>query len=120
MSTELDFPYHFDGTERTATTSEADHIRDLIEQILFTAPGERVNRPAFGAGVHRLVFAPASAEAAATAEFVISGALSQQLGSRIVLDAVTTEAEEATLRVTIVYTITRTGERVTSEFTAAP
>lgn len=120
MKVEFDFPYHFDGTERTATTSEADHIRDLIEQILFTAPGERVNRPAFGAGVHRLVFAPASPEAAATAEFVISGALSQQLGSRIVLEAVTTEAGDATLQVTIVYTVVRTGERVTSDFTVVP
>ena len=46
---DLDFPYHFDGRGRTATTDRDDHIRDLIEQVLFTAPGERVMRPDFGA-----------------------------------------------------------------------
>ena len=48
---QIDFPYHFDGRDRTATVTEAEHVRDLIEQILFTSPGERVNRPEFGAGI---------------------------------------------------------------------
>ena len=56
----LDYPYHFDHRGRTAATSDADHIRDLIEQVLFTTPGERVNRPGFGSGVMQLVFAPNS------------------------------------------------------------
>ena len=57
---QLDYPYHFDGRGRTAETTDDDHIRDLIEQVLFTAPGERVNRPTFGSGVMQLVFAPNS------------------------------------------------------------
>ncbi|HYJ93736.1 MAG TPA: GPW/gp25 family protein, partial [Vicinamibacterales bacterium] len=56
----LDYPYRFDRSGWTATTGDEDHIRDLIEQVLFTAPGERVNRPTFGSGVLRLVFAPNS------------------------------------------------------------
>lgn len=116
MTTNVDFPYHFDGTERTATTDEAEHIRDLIEQILFTSPGERVNRPGFGAGVLQLVFDPASPEAAATAEFMISGALQQHLGSRITLEAVTTQAIDSSLVIEISYRINRTGRSVTSNF----
>jgi phage baseplate assembly protein W len=114
---QVDFPYHFDGRERTATTDEAEHIRDLIEQILFTNPGERVNRPDFGAGVLQLVFAPASPEAAATAEFMIRGALQQHLGQRILVETVRAEAEDATLRITIAYRILRTGLLETAEFT---
>ena len=56
----LDFPYHVDGTGRSATTGAADHVRDLIEQVLFTAPGERVMRPDFGSGLLALVFEPNS------------------------------------------------------------
>ena len=63
---QVDFPYHFDGRERTSETSEENHIRDLIEQILFTNPGERVNRPQFGAGIYQLLFAPVSDEQVAT------------------------------------------------------
>lgn len=100
---QIDFPYHFDGSERTARATEAKHVRDMIEQILFTNPGERVNRPEFGAGILQLVFAAASPEAAATAEFMIRGALQQHLGQRIEIDAVETEAAEATLRIRIAY-----------------
>jgi uncharacterized protein len=113
---QLDFPFHFDGRDRTAITGEAEHIRDLIEQIIFTTPGERVNRPEFGAGVLQLLFGPASPEAAATAEFLIKGALQQNLGRRVELGEVTTEAEESTLRVTVRYRLTRTGEERTDTF----
>lgn len=100
---QIDFPYHFDGSERTARASEAKHIRDMIEQILFTNPGERVNRPDFGAGILQLVFAAASPEVAATTEFMIRGALQQNLGQRIEVHAVETEAEDALLRIRISY-----------------
>lgn len=113
---QIDFPYHFDGRERTAETAESEHIKNLIEQILFTAPGERVNRPDFGAGVLQLVFGPSSPEAAATAEFMIKGALQQHLSQRIMLEKVTTEAEESTLRVQITYRIIETGQQVTADF----
>ena len=62
----IDFPFHFDSRGRTASTSDEDHIRDMIEQVLFTGPGERVNRPDFGTGLMQLVFAPNSDELAAT------------------------------------------------------
>ena len=113
---QVDFPYHFDGRERTASASEAKHVRDLIEQILFTAPGERVNRPEFGAGVLQLVFAPASPEAAATAEFMIRGALQQYLGQRIEVADVRAEAEDSTMRIRISYRLLRDGTEQVAEF----
>jgi uncharacterized protein len=100
---QIAFPFHIDGSGRTARVDEARHVRDLIEQILFTSPGERVNRPDFGAGILHLVFAAASTEAAATAEFLIRGALQQHLGQRIEMDAVETQVDEATLRIRIAY-----------------
>src|SRR5262249_15072757 len=60
MNMDIDFPFHFDSRGRTATADESDHIRDMIEQLIFTNPGERVNRPDFGSGLLQLIFAPNS------------------------------------------------------------
>jgi phage baseplate assembly protein W len=113
----LDHPFHIDGLERTAATSETGHIRDMIELILFTAPGERVMRPDFGAGVHQLIFAPLGPETAAAAQFLVEGALQQYLGDRIAVRTVTAGAEDAALTIRISYRILRTGEEVTEDFT---
>ena len=101
----LDFPYHIDRLGRTATTGDADHIRDLIEQVLFTSPGERVMRPDFGSGLLAMVFEPNSTAVAATAQMLIQGALQQHLGHLIAVDAVTVENIDATLRVIVRYTV---------------
>lgn len=116
MMVNVDFPYHFDSRGRTAQTDEADHIRDLIFQVLFTSPGERVMRPTFGSGLLQLVFAPNSDVLAATTQALVQGALQQWLGQLIVVEAVRVEAEEATLRVTVQYVIRRSAERVTTTF----
>ena len=87
----LDFPYHFDGRGRTATTDRDDHIRDLIEQVLFTSPGERVMRPDFGAGLLALVFEPNSATLAATTQMLVQSALQQHLSHLIAVQAVEVE-----------------------------
>lgn len=113
----VDYPFRFDGRDRTATADDPDHIRDLIEQVIFTQPGERVNRPDFGSGILQLLFSPASPEVAATTEFMVIGALQKWLGDVITVERVSTEAEEATLRVSLDYMITRTGERASATFT---
>lgn len=105
----IDFPYRFDGRDRTAETGEAQHVRNLIEQLLFTNPGERVNRPDIGGGVNQLVFAAASAEAAATAGFMIRGALQTYLGQRVLVEDVAARADGPLLNITIVYRLLRTG-----------
>jgi len=115
----LDFPYHFDSRGRTADTTDEDHIRDLIEQVLFTAPGERVNRPDFGSGLQRLVFAPNSDELAAATQFLVQGSLQQWLGDLIEVNEVDVQNEDSTLRITVQYIIRRTQQQQTAQFTRA-
>jgi phage baseplate assembly protein W len=114
---DIAFPYDIDVHGRTAAASYADHVRQLIEQLLFTAPGERVNRPDFGSGLLQLVFAPNSPELAATLEFTVQAALEQWLGDVIQLDALAVDAEDATLRVAVTYTLRATGEQATVALT---
>jgi phage baseplate assembly protein W len=107
----IDFPYHFDPEGRTATAGEDDHLRDMIEAVLFTAPGERVNRPTFGSGLMQLVFSPNSDELAAATQFLVQGAVQQWLGDLISVEHVQVLSADARLEVTVVYTVLRTGER---------
>jgi len=113
----IDFPFHFDVRGRTADATYEDHIRDLIEQVLFTAPGERVNRPTFGSGLLQLVFAPNSPELAAATQFLVQGNLQQWLGDLIEVRAVNVEAIESTLRVQVDYVIRRTQQAQSAQFT---
>src|SRR5260221_6295521 len=95
-----DFPYHIDGRGRTAETAEDDHIRDLIYQVLFTNPGERVNRPDFGCGVGQLVFMPNSGALAAATQFLVQGSLTRWLDNVIGVQRVEVVALEERLTVT--------------------
>lgn len=113
---QIDYPFHISAQGRTATTDEENHIRDLIEQVLFTSPGERVNRPDFGSGLMQLVFAPNSDELATATQFAVQGALQQWLGDLIQVEAVDIKSEEATLQVTVQYTIRRNQQRRVAEF----
>ncbi len=113
---EIDYPYHFDGRGRTAQSTPDDHIRGLIEQVLFTTPGERVNRPTFGSGVLQLVFAPNNDALATAAQVTVQGALQQWLGELILVEAVDVENDEGTLRVQVRYVVHRTQERRVEEF----
>jgi len=114
---EIDHPFHFDGRGRTAQTTTEDHIRDLIEQVLFTSPGERVNRPTFGSGVLQLVFAPNDDALAAATQVTVQGALQQWLGELILVEDVDVESEDAALRVQVRYIVRRTQERQVANFT---
>ena len=112
----LDFPYRIDGSGRTATTGDDDHVRDLIEQVLFTSPGERVNQPTFGSGVMQLIFAPNGDALAAATQLTVQGALQAWLGEWIQVDGVEVENDDATLRVTVQYLVRRTQERRVDRF----
>ncbi len=111
----LHYPYQFDGSGRTAMSGEADHLRHLIEQVLFTAPGERVNRPTFGSGLMQLVFAPNSEALAAATQVSVHGALQQWLGDLLMVEGVDVRREEAALRVIVRYVLRRSQERRTVE-----
>lgn len=112
----VDFPYQFDHRGRTAETGYEDHIRDMIEQLLFTSPGERVNRPTFGSGLLQLLFAPNSDELAGTTQFLVQSALQEWLGDLIQVESVLTQSEESTLRVNVEYIIRRDQTRHSASF----
>ncbi len=110
----LDYPYSVSGSGIPNTTTPDDHLRDLILQVLFTNPGERVNLPEFGVGVQRLVFAPNSDALRTTAQFLISNNLQRWLGDRINIEQVNVSSEpgfEETVTIEIVYTVKTTQQR---------
>src|SRR5215831_7382870 len=112
----IDFPLHIDGRGRTAATDDHDHIRDMIEELLFTSPGERVNNPDVGSGLLQMVFAPNSTELAAALQFTTQAALQRYLGDLIDLQQLDVDAQEATLSVTVKYVIRRTQQTQTTTF----
>ena len=115
-SQNIAYPLHIDGRGRIAGASHGDHIRQLIEQVLFTSPGERVNRPGFGSGVQQLVFEPNSDELAAATEFLVQGALEQWLSDLIQVEAITVQNQDAQLVVVVRYVIRRSQERRIDRF----
>src|SRR3989440_12988938 len=98
---QIDYPFQFDGRGRTAETTDEDHMRDMIEQVLFTAPGERVNRPTFGSGVMQLVFAPNSDALAAATQIQVQSALQQWLRDLIEAGEVQVTKDDAALNVLV-------------------
>jgi phage baseplate assembly protein W len=113
----LNYPFATDGSGRTATTDSNTHIRQMIEQVLFTNPGERVNRPDFGCGLKRLVFMPNSQPLAAATQVLVKSALQKWLELLIQVEKVDIATEDERLTVTLVYVNRTSGERQTSEFT---
>lgn len=112
----LDYPFHVGGGGRTASTDDDDHVRDLVEQVLFTAPGERVNRPSFGSGILRLVFEPAGAEVAAATQFLVQSALQQWLADVVEVQAVQVDSQDSTLIVAVRYRPRTSAETRTAVF----
>lgn len=110
------YPYGFDSSGHTAQTDLPGHILDMIEQILLTAPGERVNRPTFGCGVNQLVFAPNSDALAAAQQQVIQASLQQWLSDLIKVNSVIVTAQDSTLLITITYTIIQSQQQQTQQF----
>jgi phage baseplate assembly protein W len=101
---DINFPYQIRGNGRTDTTDRNDHVRDLIKQVLFTSPGERVNRPTFGCGLNQRVFEPNSFELISTLQFLVKGALQEWLSDVIDAEEVRIEIMDSTLQVYIQYT----------------
>ncbi len=99
----VDFPFRFDGRGRTATTDRDGWVRDLIRQVLFTSPGERVNRPDFGCGLRRLVFTPNSEALATATQFQVHTALQRWLAEVIKVRDVQVTPRDGELSITVVY-----------------
>jgi hypothetical protein len=109
-------PYGADSSGRTASPTLDEHVRQMIELVLFTAPGERPNRPDFGSGVMQLVFAPLSEELVSATEYRVQGALQQWLGDVVQFESVTVTTDESTLTVTVQYVLRQNQERQIAAF----
>ncbi len=107
----IDYPLHFDSRGRTAVTTTDEHISDMLEQLLFTNAGERVNRPDFGSGIQQLIFAPTSPELAAALQYTLKAAVQRWLSDIIELQALEVTSEESTLSISIQYLVRRTNEQ---------
>ena len=117
--THVAFPLRVDGRGRTASADDEHYVRGLLEQVLFTRPGERVNRPDFGCGLKSLLFRPNSDVLAAATQTLVTGSLQRWLQSEIQVEAVEVRAEDARLDVTVAYSVRVTGERRVDVFTRA-
>jgi phage baseplate assembly protein W len=113
---DIAFPFRIDRRGRTADAGYDDHVRDMIEQLLFTSPGERVMRPDFGCGLLDLVFAPAGPELASALQLSVQAALQRWLGDVIEVASLDVVSEENVVRVELAYTVRRTGTRRTDVF----
>ncbi|HMQ64782.1 MAG TPA: GPW/gp25 family protein [Arachnia sp.] len=112
---DIDSPWRYDERGRTARTTFDEHVRDMVELVLFTDPGERVNRPDFGSGLRQLVFAPNSPELAAALEFTMQAALQRELGDVLSLEQLSVTSTDASIRVLVDYVVLRTGNPGTAE-----
>jgi phage baseplate assembly protein W len=113
----LGFPFSIDGSGRTATDDENSHIRDMILQVLFTNPGERVNRPDFGCGLKRLLFMPNSQPLAAATQMLVKSALQKWLENEIQVEQVQVDSQDSQLTVSVTYTNRTDGQRRVDLFT---
>lgn len=113
---DIAFPFRADRRGRTAHAAHGEHVHDLIEQLLFTSPGERVMRPDFGCGLLDLVFAPNSPELVSTLELSVQASLQRWLGDLIDVVALDVESADDVVRVHLSYVLRATGARADDVF----
>jgi len=120
--TSLRFPLSVDaGLKRVAQEPDySEHVEQLIIQLLLTSPGERINRPDFGCGLKRMVFAPNNPAAATLAQTAVHRSLTQWLGSVIEVSSVQVQAIAETLEVRVAYIIKARGEKRYLNLEVAP
>jgi len=116
VSTYLDYPFDLDGSGRVAGTDSDDHVRDMIYQLLFTSPGERVELPDFGCGLLQMVFRPNSQALAAATQLLIQGALQHWLGDVIAIQQLDVTNTDERLEINLVYVRRDTGQQVQAIF----
>jgi phage baseplate assembly protein W len=99
------YPFAIDADLGTLAeeTDYSNHVDEMIKQVLFTGPGERINRPNFGCGLSRMVFAPNSVISANLTQVMIGQSLDTWLGTLIEVLDVSAVANDETLEVSIVY-----------------
>jgi phage baseplate assembly protein W len=112
---DIAYPFHIDRG-RTATANRDEHIRHLIWQVLFTMPGERLNRPDFGSGIMQLLFSPNSDDLISATQFLVQGSLQRWLGELIQVENVAIESRGSAIFITVGYIIKRNQEHQVTRF----
>ncbi len=115
---QIAYPFAIAPDGRLALASEPAHVEQMIEQVLFTDPGERVNRPDFGCGLSRLVFEPLNSELVAVTQALVRGGLLKWLGDLIQVEGVSVEPRESAMAVVIAYTLLSDRTRRVAAFAA--
>jgi phage baseplate assembly protein W len=105
----IGYPYAIGADGRTAVDTTEVHVRGMIEQLLLTNPGERVNRPDFGAGLYQLVFAPNSPELAATLQLTLQAAVQRYLADVVAVQGLNVTADNERLLVVVNYVLRQAG-----------
>ena len=107
----LSAPFRIDGTGRTATSDDfGRHARDMIEAVLFTAPGERINRPDFGSGLSELLFDSNNPALETAADFLIRSAIQKHLSDILTVTELSLQRAEGVVEITLSYVLRETGE----------
>jgi uncharacterized protein len=107
MRLQYNYPFRINKLGRTEAVNQEQHIRQLIEQVLFTIQGERVNRPTFGSNINQLVFAPNSDVLSTATQALVQGSLQQWLGDLITVESVEVQNQDSTLRIAVHYFVIR-------------
>lgn len=102
--TTFEFPFNVNRAGWITSGEDDDAVRGMIIQVLFTAPGERVNMPEFGCGLFDLVFEPNNSILAAAMQFRVGQALERWMGDNIKVDGVNVRSVNETITIEIAYT----------------
>lgn len=113
---DIAFPFQIDDRGLIASTDYESHVRQLIEQVLLTVPGERVNRPQFGSGLMRFVFASPTSEVLTATQAMIQGELQRWLSHVIQVKTVLVQVQQDVLQVTVAYVLLQRKQHYTATF----
>jgi len=113
---QIGFPFHFEYG-RVATADNDDYVRQLIAQVLFTMPGQRVNRPQFGCGAAMLVFEPDSSQLAAATQHMLAAQIERYLGDVLQVQGITVSNDGDTVAILVSYVNRLNGIATTARLT---
>jgi phage baseplate assembly protein W len=107
----LSYPFRIGPNGRPVqVTSIEEHIRDELEQLLLTSPGERLFLPEFGVGLQKLSFGNLNESNLALAKTVFTEKLAKWLGNRIIPDELELEVVNDKINLKLRYRIRETND----------
>ncbi len=109
----LAFPFRpgNDGRSLAVTPGSAAHVRQMLEQLILTIPGERVMRNDFGSPAQQMLFGAGNGPAGFALEAALAASISQQLGRWLALEGLASHFDEdrGVLIITVDYRLANDG-----------